>query len=487
MKISDDYELLKQVMLHKAEFHLHNDTIDRLENIEKELKDEVSKSFRKKSVTNQIIDAWAYILQDSIYNLKCYDCRENAYISKKSTWKEDIIDLNNQFVFGLDRLQKYFKEFTKFESVLYGVDGNYRDHVIHVFRVWLLGISLLFSNIPNLDMKVEDLEFEHLIDNKPSVRKEEVFSMWAIIALCHDLGYPLEKAEKVNESVEKMYRHLGKISVQKFSATFQSEHQFLNKFLLDFISSKLEVDKEKDTHLLKELEMKYDSYFDGSLGYEDIEKYYMTPKVYRTAIQAKYYTKFAKSLEYYSHGIISCTILLKSLFFFLESDFNFQERTKISFEDARQFFIRREILRSIAAHTCPEVYHLKVNTLPFLLILCDELQEWGRPRFDDLHGGKETKSCFEVDVIEFKKEKIKFTAKYSSVSEPEDLAKKIFRRWHEILRSAVYDTNRKLTLEIDLEINNNKYYFNYCDNFLKSNYKIDGVSNRFPIYKLGFE
>ncbi|MHB1395060.1 MAG: hypothetical protein ACYCYE_18805, partial [Clostridia bacterium] len=428
MKVSD-LELLRQVISHKSDLYLHKDTLDKLDDIKKELEEDVTKSFRAKSITTKIINAWTYILQDSIYNLKCYDSRENAYVTKKSNWRTENLDLNNQFVFGLDRLQNYFIEFTEFESVLYGVDGNYRDHIVHVFRVWLLGVSLLYSNDPCLAMSIEDLEFDSLIKGKPSIREQEVFSMWAIIALCHDLGYPLEKAEKVNESVEKMYRHLGKISIQKFSAAFQLEHQFLNKFLLEFISSKLECNKEKQEEiaLYNDIESKYNDYFDGNLHQDEVNKFFIQPKLYHTAVQTKYFVKFAKSLEYYSHGIISCTILLKSLFFFLESDFNIQERTRLSFEDARQFFIRREIFRSIAAHTCPEVYHLKANTLPFLLILCDELQEWGRPRFDDLKAGSESKSVFETDIAEFKTDKIKFTSKYSAVGDPERLAKKIFR------------------------------------------------------------
>lgn len=487
MKINDD-ELINQALKHKDDLNLHKDTIKKLNSIKTELGKDPNKSFREKSITTLIIDTWPFILQDSIYNLKCFDSREDAYHTKKTNWRKENLDLNNQFVFGLDRLQNYFREFTEFESVLYGVDGNYRDHVIHVFRVWLLGITLILNDDQDLAIKIQDLEFERIVKGKSTVQKEEVVSMWAIIALCHDLGYPLEKAEKVNESVERMYRHLGKINIQKFSAAFHLEHQFLNKFLLDFISSKVECQVEdqkgKNLEFLKAIEEKYDDYFRGKLSREDEEQYFINPKLYQTAIQTKYFIKFAKSLEYYSHGIISCTILLKSLFYFLESDFNIQERTKLSFEDARQFFIRREILRSIAAHTCPEVYHLKVNTLPFLLILCDELQEWGRPRFDELHSGSEAKPFCETEIVECRKDKIKFSAKYYGVADSQKFAKKIFRRWHEILRSAVYDTNRKFTLEIDLDINGDTYDFIFKDNVLETNCTQNDITTDFRIYEL---
>ena len=47
-------------------------------------------------------------------------------------------------------------------------------------------------------------------------------------------------------------------------------------------------------------------------------------------------------------------------------------------EDARQFYIRRDILRAISSHTCENIYHIDVATFPMILFVCDELQEWGR-------------------------------------------------------------------------------------------------------------
>ena len=39
--------------------------------------------------------------------------------------------------------------------------------------------------------------------------------MWAIIALTHDLGYPLEKVEKINDRLELMLSEFGKIGFFK--------------------------------------------------------------------------------------------------------------------------------------------------------------------------------------------------------------------------------------------------------------------------------
>lgn len=88
-------------------------------------------------------------------------------------------------------------------------------------------------------------------------------------------------------------------------------------------------------------------------------------------IQPKYYLKYAKSLEGFQHGIISTIIIYKMLLYFLESDFNLNDDYIYKNEDARQFYIRREILRAIAAHTCPDAYNIHITTFPSLLFLCD--------------------------------------------------------------------------------------------------------------------
>ena len=282
-----------------------------------------------------------------------------------------------------------------------------------------------------------------------------------------------------------MYRHLGKMNIQRFNAAFQHEHQFLNKFILDFISSKIEFDDEKGKEAKDLLSDKFDSFVKSTtlLDNDKNKRLFIDEKYYRTVVQAKYYIKFAKSLEIYSHGIISCSILFKALFYFLESDFNIQEKPRLSFEDARQFCIRKEIMRSIAAHTCPEVYHLKPNTFSFLLIICDELQEWGRPRFDELQSDYEIKDK-EIVIKRFCNEEIEFSIKYLKEVADKDLpniiAQKLFGRWHAILRSAVFDTDRKFTLTFTLIISGIRYKFIFKNN----NLVVTRNSKPFKIYKL---
>lgn len=78
-------------------------------------------------------------------------------------------------------------------------------------------------------------------------------------------------------------------------------------------------------------------------------------------------------------------IIYKLLIYFLESDYNINEDYAFGEEDRRQFYIRREILRAMASHTCDDVYHLYMNTFSFLLIIADDMQEWGRKYISELY------------------------------------------------------------------------------------------------------
>jgi hypothetical protein len=60
------------------------------------------------------------------------------------------------------------------------------------------------------------------------------------------------------------------------------------------------------------------------------------------------------------------------------------------YEDARQFYIRREILRPIASHTCKDIYQNDALCFSFLLIICDDAQEWGRKNITQLYVNEKT-------------------------------------------------------------------------------------------------
>lgn len=286
-------------------------------------------------------DLWTRLLTDALRWLKRKDPREYS-----DNPKVDSDSFFNRQSLGTERLDKVLGAFTNFESLMYGArPDRYRDHVTHTFRVWIIGHGFLKGclagrlRVPENDVEISNEEWE---------------CIWAITALCHDIGYPLTELDNINQRAKDALRPQGLEPAGDLSYVFSPRVRPLQDTILRMMSSKAVRIATNDS------------------------------EAYATHLQNKYYMKFVNSFGEPEHGVVSALVVGKSLVYFLESDFSQDALAPLSSEDARQFVIRREILRSIAAHTCPEIYHLRFDTLAFLLFIVDELQCWGRPTFEQL-------------------------------------------------------------------------------------------------------
>ena len=151
-------------------------------------------------------------------------------------------------------MNEYFKDFVEFESILFGADHKYREHVDHVINVWAIGIVILFKFnlikkiILNDDVQKSDKTFsfeiheiknyEETNDRQLKLSKGEIIVIWTLIALCHDLGYPIEKASRINEKLKKIINHFGQVTIEEFNYNFSLLNNFLVEKFLNIISSK---------------------------------------------------------------------------------------------------------------------------------------------------------------------------------------------------------------------------------------------------------
>ncbi|WP_407357159.1 hypothetical protein [Methanolobus sp. WCC5] len=393
---------------------------------------------------------WKELLALAIIYLKSSDERENHH---------DDGD------YGIDELNEFFDEYCNFENMLYGSSEYYRDHVSHVFKVFLLGeylvrdylecfvesgekkVNVAFKNIDVMDSKLqvkvnelEDKFKDKLKDtdickdekdieyaNKYMITPEEKEAMWCIVSLTHDLGYPMETVHKIHEQIRKM---LDTFDVDVSYLLSHQSHVF-NDSIIKLISSNLE-----DHHLIEIKDGKESS------------------KVsFTTHVQAKYYSKFSRELEKRDHGIESCIILMKTLVYFLETDLSIDQRKHMNILDARHFLIRQRILRAIASHNSTYIYNLKMD-LSFLLRIIDEMQEWGRPKLSDLF--LTSPQEYNLNINWFEKDKIEYTIRIDNKPSElddttvHDFVRKYFKRkidnYIKILRSAVDGDHREFTL-----------------------------------------
>lgn len=219
----------------------------------------------------KVEELWENLINKSIISLRYYDVREPFSKNKEKC----------PHAYGVEQLNEYFKNYSDFESVLYGGAKFYRDHVIHVFRVWLLGIQLLLQK-----------EYIELIKICPdvTVNQHEKISIWTLIALTHDLGYPLEKALQIIDRTKNMMKSFVVNPTVSMDLSFSGVQNSMNDFVLRLISSKMKrINEEDQPSMIADGEVRNDRYV--------------------ARLQPKYYFKLQKSLEHNKHGILSSLII----------------------------------------------------------------------------------------------------------------------------------------------------------------------------------
>jgi len=398
----------------KLEYEAHERTEGLKASIEN--LDESRKLFDQKSA---VVDVWRSLIGKAIVYLKYKDTREKYHDD------ED---------YGVERLDEFFAAFRQFEPLLYGAEEErYRDHMCHMLYVFLVGEYLIRTMLGGFDkIKVSDID---VIESQVSANEKE--AMWCIISLTHDLGIALEKIPNINPKVEGMLNKFGSIDMQRLSYPFLRLP--LDDFTINFVSSDL-----------REI----------APGTKDGK--------FVTHIQSKYFLKFSGAYEKRNHGIVGCLVLMKNLVYFLETDYTLDTRKPLDLEDAKQFLIRRNILRSIAAHSDDNIYYLKIVEFPFILRICDELHERERPKLKEMFEGKIIKLVVTVEGLSDTAIHYKVTFEWESAPTLDEEKKKKLRkevrdyfdkkceRIRRILRSAVGGKERNLTLTLevvnDLEI-----------------------------------
>jgi len=352
----------------KFEYPLDEEIREKIKKINEKVK-ENSDEFEIFKCQNEIKELWTKLISKAIKCLRFFDERE-PYIIKpdnQETDKKLLFTVNEEkkpSAYGVDALTEYFNKYVDFENLMYGSSNKYRDHVIHVFRTWLTGVHCLI-NKDGAYIKKININGK---DGGVQLNYCEKLSIWTLIALTHDLGYPLEISKKILDKTHSMVSTFITNPDTSINLSFQGAQNYMNDFVVRLMSSKMEMKKEEKTNAENTEANKKDDKF-----------------IYFARLQPKYYFKLMKSLERNKHGIISTLIIYKLLIYFLESEYNINEDYSFNLEGRRQFYIRREILRSIAAHTCKDIYHLSMEAFPFLLIIADDTQEWGRKHLSDLY------------------------------------------------------------------------------------------------------
>ena len=253
---------------------------------------------------------------------------------------------------GFGELFRYYEKYVEFEDFLFGVDPTYRDHTMHALWVYLLGDFLLNcgSCISTADI---DWEVHAANSALAAAAKEKLVtalseyedSVFCIIALSHDLGYPFERAERANRRIEDISPFLGISSFDRLRFAFSTEQSLLIRALVEFISTQV---------------------------------YITDVGMPQCHIDEPVYVDMSQSFEGRRHGILSAYLLHRLIDTMGEIPVTSVQRQTDPHSVTKHVVLRRTILHAISSHTCPYAFSRKYNTFRFVLNLVDELEEFSR-------------------------------------------------------------------------------------------------------------
>ena len=257
---------------------------------------------------------------------------------------------------GFSELCNYIDSYIEYEDYLFAIDREYRDHMIHSIWVMMVGIFLRdkYELFCNFDYSRNFLEIGN--DNKllnklvDEIRKYEM-PLWCLVALTHDLGYPIEKTKLANLKMADMINKFGFLKQTAFDYNFTVVHQGIIESLLRILTSVIFCDKRKGKNLYRVVNV---------LG-RDIE--------------------YAKSFENLDHGIMSAYLLQKYLDWICEEAICIVGAEDLGFIDEKEVartVVIWSLFKSIAAHTSRYSYSHRIEDMTCLLIICDELEEFSR-------------------------------------------------------------------------------------------------------------
>jgi len=329
--------------------------------------DAIVASFKKELPTIKFIDASLHkeigAKLDILANGK--SSRHEKVEAAKLLWRQFFSlafrSISNN-VRGQDQLFAYYDELCTYENLLFAIDENHRDHVIHVIWVMLLGYFLQ-TNFPPFTPLLESYKFcSDDLKDPPMIKlfetynkrlTEHVNSIWCLAALTHDLGYPIQKTRTANGKMAKMVSNFGILEGTNFNYTFGPVHETAISTLLNILSTQFVMkDNEVSMHYSPGMRL-----------------------------------EFAQSLEQLDHGIMSAYLLMAKLDWICEAlsiDSTMPvTRPKVPIVDILVGrILLSEWLEVIAAHTSRFRYWRHLQSLGFHLFLCDQLEEFSRYSVD---------------------------------------------------------------------------------------------------------
>jgi hypothetical protein len=277
---------------------------------------------------------------------------------------------DNRFIDLLDVLRDYE------ENAATLIDWQ-RDHYIHSVNVFILGLCIYIQNANfRVSFTVANLD-KSKYKNSYDTKHEEFFYRWGIASLFHDVGYPIEIIGKQLKKFMEFVSSVGGSETLKYRLEFENFEE-LNR-IAEVIP------REKFTRVYRE---KYTSSLNLDL-LKPIDllahKLHISLGVDLCAVKAALdgFVDTMSKFGFIDHGFYSAIIVLKWYGFLIQSCEYKPEYFFYPVLDSASAILLHNYYKNVIMKSPFEKGYLSPHEHPiaFLLMLCDELQEWDREAY----------------------------------------------------------------------------------------------------------
>lgn len=301
------------------------------------------------------------------------ETKESAFEVYRSFFDSYRITLegrSNPFIDLLDVLLSY-------EERAATLIDKQRDHYVHSVNVFLLGLSIYSQNAnfrAAFDAAVLDkADYPHSYDTK----HEEFFYRWGIASLFHDVGYPVEiSGKQINKFID-------------FATEVDGQTR---------VKTHLEFENFEDLNTIAEVLPKHEfikSYYEKypSCAYVDLlkpvdllaHKLHLSLGVDLKEIKASLdeFPEIMAAHGFIDHGFYSAIIVLRWYGFLIQSCRYKPEYFFYPILDSASAILLHNYYKNVLLKPPYQKGPLSPREHPvaYLLILCDELQEWNRTAY----------------------------------------------------------------------------------------------------------
>ena len=309
-------------------------------------------------------------IKSCINNFLNNENRDTAFEVYKAFFDSYRIDMpgeNNPFTDIILVLEEY-------ENTAASLIDNQRDHFVHAVNVFLTGLSIYISN-SNYRSAFDTSILNGVYKDCYSTKHEEFFYRWGIASLLHDIGYPIEIVGNqinrflkiVSDADGEDIRTKAKISYSNFDELNSIKKiQDVASFTRDFIAA---YPDSVEINPLKPIDLMAYRIHD-SLGTD----------LMKTKNDLDYFTEKMAETGFIDHGFFSSIIVLKWYGSLIQlNNFNSKYFYWPVLDSATAIllhnYFKNVIRKGDYNH---EPMKPTENPIAYLLILCDEAQEWNR-------------------------------------------------------------------------------------------------------------